>query len=91
MSSPFGEVTAEVDLYVDGSNLIGQFNLGDGRVWNIENGSVQGNEIAFTITRDGPSGDVVYEMRATVTGDSAEGIATAMGSESPWSMTRSEW
>jgi hypothetical protein len=86
MNGPAGQVTAVVDLVVDGSTVIGQFDLGDGRVWPISNGTVNGNTISFDLVR-GDSG-VSYQMSATIQGDEATGTATAMGTTSEWTMTR---
>jgi len=86
MSSPFGTVTADVVLVTSGDTLTGSFDLGNGRVWPIENGTVSGNTIAFSVDRDGSP--MVYQMSATIEGDTASGVAAAMGTEAAWSMTR---
>ena len=88
MTGPAGEVTAVVDLYSDGSALIGQFDLGEGRIWPINNGTINGNTISFSLVR-GDSG-VTYQMSATIQGDQATGQASAMGTTAEWSMTRAE-
>lgn len=86
MNSPMGSVSATVMMATDGDTLTGSFDLGNGRTWAIEDGVVNGNEISFSIDRDGSP--LVYEMSATVEGDSMAGIARAMGAEVPWTMTR---
>jgi hypothetical protein len=86
MNSPMGSVSAVVTMKAEGEKLTGEFDLGNGRKWTIDNGVVSGNDVSFSITRDGSS--FTYEMKATIVGDSAEGVAMAMGSEAPWSMTR---
>lgn len=86
MSGPAGDVTAVVDLVVDGSTVIGQFVLADGRVWPISNGTVNGHTITFDLVR-GDSG-VTYQMSATIQGDQATGTATAMDTTREWTMTR---
>lgn len=86
MSSPFGAVNATVTMMTDGDTLTGSFDLGGGRSWAIEDGVANGSEISFSIDRDGSP--MVYEMTATIEGDGAAGIARAMGTEVPWSMTR---
>lgn len=86
MSSPFGAVNATVTMAADGDSLTGTFDLGDGRTWPIEAGVVNGGEISFRIDRDGSP--MVYEMTASIEGDTAAGTASAMGAEVPWSMTR---
>jgi hypothetical protein len=86
MSSPFGAVNATVMMATDGNTLTGTFDLGGGRTWAIEEGVANGNEVSFKIDRDGSP--MVYEMSAIVDGDSATGVAGAMGTEVPWTMTR---
>lgn len=86
MSSPFGAVSATVTMITDGSSLTGDFDLGNGRSWPIEEGIANGNEISFSIDRDGSP--MIYKMTATIEGDSAIGSANAMGADVPWTMTR---
>lgn len=86
MSSPMGSVMAVVTLKTDGEKLTGNFDLGNGRTWTVDDGVVAGDEVTFSITRDGAS--FTYQMKAKVNGDSAAGMAMAMGTEVPWSMTR---
>ena len=86
MSSPFGALTATVIMTAEGDTLTGSFDLGDGRTWPIDEGVAEGNEISFRLDRDGSP--MVYDMSATVEGDSIIGSASAMGTEVPWTMTR---
>ena len=86
MNSPFGAVNATVLMTADGDALTGSFDLGNGRSWQIEGGLINGNEISFSIDRDGSP--MIYEMSATIEGDNVNGTASAMGAEVPWSMTR---
>ena len=86
MSSPFGAVNATVMMATDGNMLTGTFDLGGGRTWAIEEGVANGNEVSFKIDRDGSP--MVYAMSATVDGDNVTGVASAMGAEVPWTMTR---
>ena len=87
MSSPFGAlVSAKVTMQIEGATLAGEFDMGGGRKWPIEEGTVQGNEIAFKINRDGAS--MTYVMNATVDGNSIKGTANAMGSVVDWSMSK---
>jgi hypothetical protein len=88
MSSPMGSVTAKVTMMVAGDALTGQFDLGGGRTWPIEEGKVDGNNISFKINRDGAS--MTYAMSAQVTGDEFSGVAAAMGSTVDWSMKRAQ-
>ena len=86
MSSPFGTLNATVIMAAESGTLIGSFDLGDGRIWPIEGGVADGDEISFRLDRDGSP--MVYAMSATVEGDSVNGSASAMGTEVPWEMTR---
>jgi len=88
MDSPMGSATATVVMESEGSQLTGEFDLGGGRTWPIEEGTIDGNDIAFNINRDGAS--MTYEMSGSVEGDSIKGVATAMGTTIDWSMTRAE-
>lgn len=90
MSSPFGVVNAKVTLQSDGNTLTGGFYLGDGRILAVEEGTIDGNTINFRLTRNGRFGDAIYIMSATVDGDMVDGMASAMGSNSGWSMTRTD-
>lgn len=86
MRSSFGSVDANVTLSVEGNTLTGSFDLGDGRIWPIENGIVEGNDISFRIDRDGSL--FAYEMKATIDDDRGSGVARALGIEVPWTLTR---
>ncbi|MCG8415357.1 MAG: hypothetical protein MI746_14155 [Pseudomonadales bacterium] len=86
MSSQMGSVSATVIMKIDGDQLTGEFDLGNGRKWAIEDGSVDGDKISFNINRDGAS--MTYVMSATIDGDTVSGTASALGSVVPWSMTR---
>ncbi|MDA7782400.1 hypothetical protein N9A05_02730 [Gammaproteobacteria bacterium] len=88
MSSPFGAVNAVVTLDTSDDALVGTFDLGNGRLWAIEEGVASTNEITFRIDRDGSP--MVYNMSGTVNGATIVGIARAMGAEAPWSMTRKD-
>ena len=88
MSSPFGAVNAVVTLDTSGDALVGTFDLGNGRLWAIEEGVASTNEITFRIDRDGSP--MVYDMSGTVNDPTIIGIARAMGTEAPWSMTRKD-
>lgn len=86
MNSPMGSASAKVIMKSEGSRLTGEFDLGGGRKWPIEDGTIDGSNIAFSITRDGAS--MTYEMSGTIEGDSIKGVASAMGTTIDWSMTR---
>ena len=87
MNSPMGSVSANVELHAADGKLNGEFDMGGGRKWPIENGTVNGDVIEFTINRDGK---MTYEMKAKLTGDKIVGAAAAMGTTVDWVMTRSQ-
>lgn len=86
MSSQMGSVNAKVIIKGDNAKLTGDFDLGNGRTWEIEDGEIEGNVISFNINRDGAS--FTYVMTARVDGDATKETASAMGSTVDWSMTR---
>ncbi len=87
MNSQMGSVSAKVDLKVDGTRLTGQFDMGGGRVWPVENGVVDGDRLTFTINRDGR---MTYEMKGKLEGDKISGAAGAMGTTVDWTMARAK-
>ena len=91
MNSPMGAVSAQVTLKADGETLTGNFDLGGGRTWPVEQGTIKGDQIAFIVNRDRPSGgSMTYEMKGTVKGDTITGSAAAMGTTVEWTMARAK-
>lgn len=89
MSSPMGNVDALVELKAEGEKLTGKFDMGGGRVWAVEDGTIRGNDVAFVLKRDRPSGgSMTYAMKGTIKGDAIAGSATAMDNTVEWSMAR---
>lgn len=88
MVNQMGSVNAKVMMKGEDATLTGEFDLGGGRTWEIEDGKIEGNIISFNINRDGAS--FTYVMSAQVDGDAIKGTATAMGSTVDWSMTRGD-
>lgn len=87
MDSPMGSVTAQVELKAEGDKLTGQFDMGGGRTWPVENGTIAGDSISFTINRDGK---MTYEMKGKLAGDKIAGVAGAMGTSVEWGMARAK-
>ncbi|MDP6653829.1 MAG: hypothetical protein QGF90_17260 [Gammaproteobacteria bacterium] len=86
MDSPMGSISATVTMKSEGATLTGEFDMGGGRKWPIEAGTIEGNNISFEIDRDGAS--MTYVMNASVDGNSIIGTASAMGSVVDWSMSK---
>ena len=86
MSSQMGTVDAVVTMQTEDGTLIGEFDLGNGRKWPIQDGTIEGNQIKFNINRDGAA--MTYVMAATIDGNQVNGTASAWGSTVAWSMSR---
>ena len=85
MNNPMGSVSAKVRLKADGGTLTGEFDLGGGRVWPLENGTIAGETITFSLDRDKK---MTYEMKGAIKGDKIVGAAAAMGATVEWEMIR---
>jgi len=93
MDSQMGQVSGQVEMKSEGGKLTGTFVLDGGRTLQITNGSVSGNDLAFDLVRDRPSGGTMtYNMTGKVDGDTINGVARAdMGGQTvelPWVMKR---
>jgi hypothetical protein len=93
MDSQMGQVSGQVELKSDGAKLTGTFVLDGGRTLLITNGTISGNDLAFDLVRDRPSGGTMtYNMTGKVDGDTINGVARAdMGGQTmelPWVMKR---
>ena len=53
----------------------------------MENGTIEGDSISFTINRDGK---MTYEMKGKLEGDKIVGAAAAMGTSVEWAMARAK-
>lgn len=74
MPTPNGETEAALALKTDGNRLTGTFTFPQNRRLEIQDGSVEGNALKFTVRRDRPNGGVmVYNMAGTVDGDQIRG------------------
>lgn len=85
--SPRGTQTREVTFEQDGNSLTGEMETQMGS-WPIEKGSVNGNEISFTMvfTRGDRSMEMTYT--GTVEGDEMSGKFVTPRGEVPWTAKR---
>ena len=85
--SPRGTQTRVVTFEQDGNSLTGEMETQMGS-WPIENGSVNGNEISFTMvfTRGDRSMEMTYT--GTVEGDEMSGKFVTPRGEVPWTAKR---
>jgi hypothetical protein len=93
MDSQMGQVNGQVELKSENGKLTGTFVLDGGRMLQITNGTVSGNDLAFDLVRDRPSGGTMtYNMTGKVDADTINGVARAdMGGQTvelPWVMKR---
>ena len=86
MTSQMGTVDAVVTMLTGDGTLTGEFDLGNGRTWAIEDGTIEGNRIKFNINRDGAA--MTYVMAGTIEGNKVNGTASAWGSTVTWGMSR---
>ncbi|MCC6393334.1 MAG: hypothetical protein IT167_22225 [Bryobacterales bacterium] len=74
MQSPSGEFISRLTLKVDGDKVTGDFDFGEGRKLQIENGTWNGSELRMTVRRDRPQGGIiVYQMTASLRGKQLRG------------------
>lgn len=95
MNSPIGEVTARVVLRTEGTRLTGTFYFSETRRLEIEDGTIVGDELRFTLRRSRSEGGMmVYEMmgRLEPPGHTIRGTARTPFGEPPqtaeWVMQR---
>lgn len=93
METPNGEVTADMKLKVDGFKLTGVISFGGETKLDIEEGSVDGNKLKFTLKRQrSQGGTMTYKMAAAVEGAKMTGSAETEIDGQPqtitWSATR---
>jgi SAM-dependent methyltransferase len=89
MPTPSGELEATLVLKTEGSTLTGTFAFPENRKLEISQGTVDGNQLKFTVRRDRQGGGaMVYKMSATVEGDQIKGGAEADMDGQP---VKTEW
>ncbi len=93
MSSPQGDVPADLTMKMENGKLTGTFVFEGGRKLEIVDGTVNGKTATFTVKRDRPSGGtMVYKMTGTVDGNNIKGTtATEMDGQAAnaeWSAKR---
>jgi len=87
--TPRGTMTRKVTFEQDGSSLTGTMETRMGSV-PIQNGSVEGNKLSFTVVFS--RGERSFEMTysGTVEGDTAKGTYQTSRGEVEWTATRVE-
>lgn len=75
-STPMGPVEGEFVLTSDGSSLAGSVSSKFGKE-PIQNGTIDGEKLTWTITAKGPMGEMEIKYDAVVNGDKMQGKAKA--------------
>jgi hypothetical protein len=84
-----GVVTNTLTLTQDGGTLKGTMKGMNGMDIPLENGTVSGNSIDFTVTRMGRNGEVKVEYKGTVDGDTIKGTFMQGENSVDWTAKRS--
>ena len=72
VSSPMGTQPATITLRVDGEALTGSIS-GDQGTQAFENGTVDGDSVAWSVQMTGPMGQINLDFKGTVSGDEISG------------------
>ena len=74
MPTPNGEIQAQLTLKTDGKKLSGTFLFPENRRLEISDGTINGNQMNFTVRRDRQQGGfMVYKMTGTIDGGQVKG------------------
>jgi hypothetical protein len=84
-----GVVTNTLTLTQDGATLKGTMKGMNGMEIPLENGTVSGNSVDFTVTRTGRNGEVKVEYKGTVDGNSMKGTFMQGENSVEWTAKRS--
>jgi hypothetical protein len=84
-----GVVTNTLTLTQDGGTLKGTMKGMNGMDIPLENGTVSGNSIDFTVTRMGRNGEVKVEYKGTVDGNTMKGTFMQGENSVDWTAKRS--
>ncbi len=87
-TTPQGETrTSTYTFKQDADKLTGTVSGGMGGDASLT-GSVKGNEVKFTVTRQGPNGEMKIEYTATVEGDTMKGSVESPRGKRDWTATK---
>jgi len=86
VETPRGTMTQTLTLQQDGTTLKGTLKGQRGEA--PVTGSVTGNKISFTVTRETPNGSFTIEYSGVVDGDSMTGTAHSERFDSKWTAKR---
>jgi hypothetical protein len=84
-----GTQTNTLTITQDGGTIKGTMKGMNGMEIPLENGTVMGNNIDFTVTRMGRNGDVKVEYKGTVTGTTMKGTFQQGQNSVDWTAAKS--
>lgn len=80
-----GEMTRDITIAQDGNSITVTMPPGPrGGDPMVGKGTIDGDAIAWTITRETPRGEMTMIYKGTVTGDTMKGTVTIMDNEMEW-------
>jgi hypothetical protein len=85
-----GVVTSTLTITQDGGTFKGTIKPETGNEVPVDGGTVSGNDITFTATRQGRNGEVKVAYKGTVSGDSITGTFQAGQNSVDWTAKRSQ-
>jgi hypothetical protein len=72
IETPMGKQSAKLTLNSDGDSLSGTLS-GSAGEQTLSNGSVTGDDFSFSVTINGPTGEMQLNFKGTVSGDDVSG------------------
>jgi hypothetical protein len=84
-----GTVTNTLTIAQDAAKITGTMKPQQGDAVQLENGTVNGNSITFSVTRTGRNGEVKVQYAGTVDGDNMKGTFQAGQNSVDWTAKRS--
>ena len=85
-----GVVMNTLTITQDGATFKGTMKPETGNELTLDGGTVSGNNITFTVTRQGRNGEVKVEYKGTVAGDTMMGTFQAGQNSVDWTAKRSQ-
>lgn len=87
VETPNGTFESTFVLKVDGAKLTGSVTTGQMGESPISDGKVDGDNISFTVKREGPNGEFVINYKGTVSGDELKMTAQIPAMDRSFEMT----
>jgi hypothetical protein len=86
--TPIGDQKSKLILKTGGNSLSGSLEVAMAGVTEFMGGTVNGNEVSWTVTPKTPMGPMKLDCKATIEGDKISGQAVSMFGPAPFEGTR---